>query len=148
MKFFTICLILFASLFVSTSTSAQFKLKKLDNVVVSMSEGQTIADYTKYLTGYFERIDILETLTNKSNYSIVTAEDKKFIQGEGLNASQQKVVFRIEVTTSADGLTITKAESDFKALACVAVSCTDCAFKDAYNCGCNSEGSCEQSLSM
>lgn len=147
MKYTTLLLFFFASFFATTNSNAQFKLKKLDNVVVSMSEGESIDNYTKYLSGYFDRIDILESMTNMGNFTLITEGEKKFLQGQATNEQNQKVVFRIQVSVSTDKLTIKKVD-DFKTVACVAKSCVDCAFKDDYDCSCNGEGECEQNISM
>ena len=126
----------------SLSADAQFQLKKLDDVVVSMSEGETIEDYSKYLGNYFDRIEILEAVANKGQYEIIEAGDKKFLQGAGTNAQQQNVVFRIEINVSSNGLTLTKVNS--QTVACVAVSCEDCDFSGAYDCACAAEGDCKK----
>jgi hypothetical protein len=147
MKYFTLFFIFFATLSISTSSSAQFKLKKLENVVVSMSQGESIDNYSSYLTGYFGRIELTESLMSKGNYILITLEGKQFLQGEGINDKEQKVVFRIEVFTSADGLTITKAPSEYIAQACISIGCSSCVFKDDSSCFCEGEGECNHSIS-
>ncbi len=146
MRYYTLFIILFISFSISTISSAQLKLKKLDKVVVSMSQGESIDKYTNYLTGYFGRIDLTESLRSKGNYALISVDGKQFLQGEGVNDKEQKVVFRIEVSTSNDGLTITKAESEYRAQACVANGCSNCSFKDAKSCSCAEEGECNHSI--
>lgn len=147
MKYFTILFVFMGILF-STNGNAQFKLKKLDNVIVSLGEGQTMKDYTDYLTKYFGRINILEALTEKGNYNLTTVGDKSYLQGSGVNAEQQNVLFRVQVSVSEDGRTITKIDSHYEAQACIAKSCNNCSFNDDSSCACEGEGECELKLWM
>lgn len=128
---------------ITTNCQAQFKLKKLDNVVLSLGENQTLNDYNEYLTKYFSRIERLESLSEKGNYSLDKNNNKSYLQGTGINENQQKVIFRIEVEISDDGKTITKSERTFKVHACVARSCASCKFEDELKCVCEEEGECE-----
>jgi len=148
MKYYNLLLMMVFTCVISTSMSAQFELKKLDYVVVSMSQGESIDNYNQYLVGYFERIELTETLTDKGNFAIVDIDGKQFLQGEGKNETQQNVVFRIQIKTSPDGLTITKIENEFTAQACISKGCIDCAFSSADSCACSGEGECNHSISI
>lgn len=147
MKKIICCVVLF-SVLGSFETNAQFKLKKLNDVIVSMEAGESLENYTDYLTKYFERFDILEGLSNGKEFQIVKQGNQTFLQGKGQAQEGYMMVFRTEVTSSEDGLTITNADTPFKVQKCGSAGCTDCAFTDDGNCGCPSKGECEWGISM
>ncbi|MBT8231518.1 MAG: hypothetical protein HKN51_05195 [Saprospiraceae bacterium] len=147
MKFFT-CLYLLFAMLGSNQISAQFKLKKLDDVVVSMSENETIKDFQMYLANYFDRIEMTQDISEKSNFTIVSTDSGKYLQGEGVNKENKKVVYRIKVSISDDKQTITKLEDTFKIQICIATSCASCTFDSESSCKCNDNGDCEHDITI
>lgn len=120
---------------------------------VTLKTGENLNTKAAELTAIFQKIMILEGVSQMKNFELTKDENSEiqYVAGEGLSKEGNNIVFRVQATVTVKNketrIKLTNKGGKILAESCTSATCSTCRFAKTGGCECDANTDCNHNIS-